>query len=126
MANKFMEIGEIDRFPSYRQLCSYGGLVPSVHSSGGKTRMGSITKEGSKWLRWILIELSGHAAKGSLKFNHLYQRVSSKYGKPTARVSVAREMLKVIYYMLKNNEPFRVNPVPKQKSSSHLHGIMSQ
>lgn len=46
-----MEIGEIDRFPSYRQLCSYGGLVPSVHSSGGKTRMGSITKDGSKWLR---------------------------------------------------------------------------
>jgi len=121
-----MEIGNIDRFPSDRHLCSYGGLVPSVHSSGGKIKMGSITKEGSKWLRWILIELSCHAAKGSIKFNRLYQRVSRKYGKATARVAVARQMLKVIYHMLKNNEPFRAIPVPKQKSSSYLHGVMTQ
>jgi len=59
------EIGEIRRFPSAKRLCSYAGLVPSVHSSGGITRHGSITKQGSKWLRWILIELSPHFLKGS-------------------------------------------------------------
>jgi len=59
------EIGDIGRFPSARKLCSYAGLVPRVHSSGGKTRYGSITKQGSKWLRWILVELSHHFIKGS-------------------------------------------------------------
>ncbi len=45
------EIGDIRRFPSARKLCSYAGLVPSVHSSGGRTRYGSMTKQGSRWLR---------------------------------------------------------------------------
>jgi len=101
------EIGDIRRFPSARHLCSYGGLIPSVFSSGGKTRYGHITKQGSRWMRWILVELSHHAANGSVRFQKMYLRVARRHGKNTARVAVAREMLKVIYYMLKNNEPFR-------------------
>ncbi|HID26745.1 MAG TPA: hypothetical protein EYP22_02725 [Methanosarcinales archaeon] len=41
-------------FFSQGHLSSYGGLIPPIHSSGGKTRLGEITKRGSKWLRWIL------------------------------------------------------------------------
>ena len=41
------EIGDIDRFPDSYHLCSYAGLVPSTHSSGGITYHGSITKRGS-------------------------------------------------------------------------------
>ncbi len=58
------EIGDIQRFPSAKKLCSYAGLVPRVYSSGGKTRYGSITKQGSRWLRWILVETSKHYVKG--------------------------------------------------------------
>ena len=105
------EMGTIDRFPTHGQLCSYAGLVPSVHSSGGKTRLGSITKQGSKWLRWILIECSSHAAKGSARYKSLYTRVAYKHGKATARVAVARSMLRAMYYMLKYNRPFQERPV---------------
>lgn len=98
----------ISRFPSARRLCSYAGLVPSIHSSGGKTRYGSITKQGSRWLRWILIELSHHFIKGSKRMNKMYLRISKTHGKNTARVAVAREILKVIYYMLRVKRPFRV------------------
>jgi transposase len=48
------KIGDIDRFPDSYHLCSYAGLVPSTHSSGGITYHGRITKTGSKYLRWIL------------------------------------------------------------------------
>ena len=78
---------------------------PSTYSSGGKTHHGSITKQGSRCLRWILVELSTHAVKGSKK-EDLHTRVAAKHGKAAARVAVAREMLKVIFYMLKRNEPF--------------------
>jgi transposase len=88
------EIGEVQRFPSARKLCSYAGLVPSVHSSGGITRHGSITKQGSKWLRWILIELSHHFGKGSPRMKKMFARIAKSHGTNTARVAVAREMWK--------------------------------
>jgi transposase len=44
------------RFPDSYHLCSYAGLIPSTHSSGGITYHGSITKRGSKYLRWIMLE----------------------------------------------------------------------
>lgn len=50
------EIDGIERFPSPSKLCSYAGLVPSTHSSGGKTYHGKITSEGNRWLRWALVE----------------------------------------------------------------------
>mgnify|MGYP000424447629 CR=1 FL=1 len=65
------EIGDINRFPTYGHLLSYGGLVPSVHSSGGRTRLGRITKEGSKWLRWILVETGYHAARGAERRDYI-------------------------------------------------------
>ena len=101
------EIGDITRFPNAKHLVSYAGLAPSVRSSGGKTHYGHITKQGSRWLRWILIEATHNAIRGSLRFRLLYQRVSKKHGKSTARVAVAREMLSVIYHMLTKGEEFR-------------------
>ncbi len=101
------EIGDVRRFPDARRLCAYAGLVPSVHASGGTTRRGRLTKQGSKWLRWILVELSIHAINGAPQFRSLYHRVAKKHGANTGRVAVARAMLKMIYAMLKTQEVFR-------------------
>jgi transposase len=108
------EIGEIERFPDAKRLCSYAGLVPSIYSSGSKTYRGRITKQGSRWLRWILVETSTHAANGDANFQKVYQRVSRRRGRSTARVAVARKVLSVIYAMLKRNEPFQ-RQKPRQK-----------
>ena len=101
------EIGDVNRFPDGRHLCSYAGLVPSVYSSGDKTRLGRLTKQGSRWLRWILVELSIHAINGAPQFRHLYWRVAKKHGRHPARIAVARAMLKTLYAMLKHQQPFR-------------------
>lgn len=45
------EIGDVSRFPFGERLCSYAGLVLCTHTSGSAVRHGSITKEGSRWLR---------------------------------------------------------------------------
>lgn len=101
------EIGEIDRFPSSGKLVSYAGLAPSIYSSGGVTRTGRITKTGSTYLRWILVENSHHAIRGSYRFEGLFRRISARSGKNAAKVAVARKMLVSIYHMLKNNQPFK-------------------
>ncbi len=108
------EIGEHNRFPDAKRLCSYAGLVPSIYSSGSKSYHGRITKQGSRWLRWILVEASTHAANGDAQLQNLYRRVSRRRGRSTARVAVARKILTVIYAMLKNHQAFRRRR-PRQK-----------
>jgi transposase len=110
------EIGDIHRFPDSRHLCSYAGLVPSVHASADKTRLGRLTKQGSSWLRWILVEVAVHAINGAPQFRALYYRVAKKHGGNVGRVAVARALLKTIYAMLKKQEPFR--PIRREQPIS--------
>jgi|SRR5688572_20395444 transposase len=77
------------------------GLVPSVYSSGSKSFHGRITKQGSRWLRWICVEISIHTANGDATFQNLYRRICRRRGLAMAKVAVARKILTVIYAMLK-------------------------
>ena len=49
------EIGDWQQFRSGRNLAAWIGLVPQQHSTGGKERLGSITKQGNRYLRWLLV-----------------------------------------------------------------------
>ncbi len=53
-----------------------------------------------------MIEQSQHFARSCSRLERMYTRIGYKHGKNTARVAVAREMLKIIYSMLVNNRPF--------------------
>jgi transposase len=100
------EIGDIGRFPSAKHLCSYAGLVPSVHVSGNRSYTGHITKQGSKWLRWALVEAAHHAIKKP-PYRTFYQRTAKRRGKAIATVAVARKLLKSIYHLLREEEKTR-------------------
>jgi transposase len=58
-----LTIGPAERFPSSKQLVSYGGLHPSEHSSGGGQKLGSISKQGHRLLRALLVEAAQTAAR---------------------------------------------------------------
>ena len=49
------EIGDRKTFSSGRNLAAWIGLVPKQHTTGGKDRLGSITKQGNRYLRWLLV-----------------------------------------------------------------------
>jgi transposase len=49
------EIGDWKAFRSGRNLAAWIGLVPKQHSTGGRERLGSITKQGNRYLRWLLV-----------------------------------------------------------------------
>jgi transposase len=110
------EIGDIHRFPEPKKLVSFAGLCPSTHQSGAVSYHGHITKQGSKWLRWILVEAAQRYAKAPGRLGDLYRRISYRHGSKAARVAVAREMLTSIYHCLKKGVVFQENPQHQQKS----------
>jgi len=100
------EIGDIKRFPSPKKLVAYAGLAPGIRSSANKTIRGHITKEGNKYLRWILIEAAQHASRFDPKLQSFYLRVSARRGRQKAIVAVARKLLVSIYHVLNRNETY--------------------
>lgn len=100
------EIDGVERFGSAKQLVSYAGLCPSTRSSGGKDKHGHITRCGSRYLRWILVEAAQHAMRGGSPLNRFYWSIAKRKGAGTARVAVARKLLESIYQMLKKRQDF--------------------
>jgi transposase len=101
------EIGEISRFPDPQHLVSYTGLAPSVRASGGKTRLGHITKQGPSALRWVLIEATHIAVRkpGWLREHYLHLRRGKSSS--VAITACARKLLVAIYHVLTRGEAFR-------------------
>ena len=101
------EIGDAKRFSNGKQIASWTGLAPSLHQSAGMCVLGSITKQGSKWLRWNMVEVAHAAVRvRDSRFRALFLRVMAKKGKKTAYVAVARKMLTVIWHLLVKGERF--------------------
>jgi len=100
------EIGSIDRFPDGEKLCSYAGLVPSVRASGSHIQHGSITKEGSRWLRWVMVECALAHIKHDTYYSRFYHRLAQRRGKQVAIVATARKLLLCCYSILKNRKPY--------------------
>jgi transposase len=102
------EIGDIGRFPSVSKLCSYAGLVPSTHASGGKVWHGKLTKQGSKWLRWATVEAVTPAICSNGEMRSYYERLRYKKGPKAARVATARRLLAIVYRVLRDKDTFKV------------------
>ena len=104
------EIGNIERFISVKHLQSYAGLIPSTYNSGDKQIHGRITKRGSKWLRWIMIESAYHQmnCKRIPGFGAYYNGIKIRKGSKTAAVATARKLLAVVWRLLKDNRPYEV------------------
>jgi transposase len=96
------EIGAIDRFAHWPQLACYAGLVPRVDSSGGRTRLGPITRDGSPWLRWALVEAAIHAMKRADATGRWARRLAMRKGVLKARVALARALCKDVMQVWRN------------------------
>ena len=103
------EIGTIERFSSPRKLIGYTGLCPRVSQSGESDHRGPLKKNGPKWLRWALIEVTQNASRHPV-YRERYQRTKKRLGRQkgprVAQVDLARKLTEAIWYMLTRNEPF--------------------
>jgi transposase len=98
-----LTIGDAGRFGHSAQVASYLGLIPREHSSGGKQRLGSITKQGNRFLRQLLVEAVQTVNRLDEGFRRQYQARCHHKAKGVAKVAAARKLAVRLYWMLKQN-----------------------
>jgi transposase len=119
-----VEIVDIRRFSTPWKLVSYAGLAPSIRESSGKVKYGKITKQGSPWLRWILVQCAMTAVRYDEHLKTFYERLKIRKGHAKAIVATAKEILVIVWYMLTRRELYRyVNRQRYQQKLSRLRKI---
>jgi transposase len=99
-------IGDVSRFPRSKQGASYLGLIPREHSSGGKQRMGAISKQGNVFLRTLLVEAAQSAVRHDAQFRKEYRHRCHHKPKGVAKLAAARKLAVRLYWMLKTCTPY--------------------
>src|SRR5204863_1766210 len=98
-----LTIGDASRFQRGKQVASYLGLIPREYSSGGKQRLGGISKQGNRFLRMLLVEAAQVAVRYDPKFRKQYQHRCHYKPKAVAKVAVARKLAIRLFWMLRTN-----------------------
>lgn len=101
------EVRNIYTFDTPAQLQAFAGLEPSIYQSGQMDFNGKMVKRGSPHLRWALIQAAKSVARFSPAFKD-YLRTKLDQGKHynVAVTHVAKKMIRVLFYLLKNDTPF--------------------
>jgi transposase len=94
------EIGEITRFKTLDQLCSYFGLIPTTHNSGEKERVGRNTRRGNKYLKHLLIESAWIIIRKDPGLLLYYKKQLGRMKANKAIIKVARKLLNRIKLIL--------------------------
>ena len=99
-------------FRNGRQLAAWIGLTPGQYSSGGKARLGHITKAGDPYLRSLLV-LGARAVLNSIgnkqdRFSRWARNLEQRRGYWRAVIAIAAKNARLAWAMLKHGESFRL------------------
>jgi transposase len=95
-------LGDINRFPSSKEVVAYTGLDPLEKSSAGKAKFGSISKAGSAVLRHLLGQAMHIATRYDGELKAFYQRLANRRSKSIAKVAATRKLLIRLFIMLRD------------------------
>src|SRR6266851_3343258 len=98
-----LTLGPAERFESAKQVGSYFGLIPSEHSSGGRQKLGRVSKQGSSFLRFLLVEAGQSAVRKDAELCRFYRRLAARKHRALAKVAVARKLATRLYLMLRED-----------------------
>ncbi len=98
-----LTLGPAERFASGKHVASYFGLIPREESSGGRQRLGHISKQGSSFLRFLLVEAGQTAARYDAELGRYYRRLAVRKHRALAKVAVARKLAVRLYLMLRED-----------------------
>lgn len=101
------EVVDINRFATPEKLVAYAELAPSQRDSGESKRSGKITKHGSTWLRYAMIEAAHTTIQNDERIGRFYSRIAARRSPQKAKVAAAKEILVIIWQMLSKMEPYR-------------------
>jgi transposase len=101
-----LTLGDVTRFRRGKQVASYLGLIPREYSSGGKQRLGGISKQGNRFMRMLLVEAAQTAVRHDPGFRSEYLHRCHHKPKAVAKVATARKLAIRLYWMLRTNTPY--------------------
>jgi hypothetical protein len=113
------EIWDVSRFPSPQHLCSWAGLTPTERSSADHTRRGHISKQGSRWLRWAMVESASRPYLKDPTLRRFRDGIARRRG---AKVALARRLLTLCCYALRDEDGCRAFPVPPTRTNRPNRG----
>jgi len=104
------EVGDWKEFSSGRSLAAWIGLVPKQHSTGGKERLGRISKQGNRYLRWLLVAgamaVIRHARQHGTRRLWL-ARIMARRPIKVAAVALANKIARMAWALMVRAEPFK-------------------
>jgi transposase len=101
-----LTIGDVSRFPRGKQVASYLGLIPREESSGGRQKLGAITKQGNRLVRSLLVEAAQIAVRFDPGMKKQYLHRCHQKPKGVAKVAAARKLAVRLYWMLRTQKPY--------------------
>ena len=102
------ELGDVRRFRSQKKVVAYAGLAPGIRESAGRRKELGITKEGSRLLRWALIEAAWRLVGKTRRWSMIYEKIKKRAGAKKAIVAVARRVLCVMASMLQSGKRYNM------------------
>jgi transposase len=99
-------MGDVTRFRRGKQVASYLGLIPREHSSGGRQRLGAISKQGNRFVRFLLLEAVHNVTRLDEGFGKQYRQRCHRMQKNVAKVAAARRLAVRLYWMLRTQTPY--------------------
>lgn len=100
------EVGTIRHYGSQRKATAYTGLVPGIRESASKTKQLGITKEGSRFLRMILVETAWRLFLRTRCWMTVYEKLKARRGAKKAIVAVARRVWCVMVSVLQSGQKY--------------------
>jgi len=101
-----LTIGDVRRFQRGKQVASYLGLIPREYSSGGHQRLGSISKQGNRFMRMLLVEAAQIAVRCDPRMRAEYLHRCHSKPKGVAKVAAARKLALRLYWMLRTQKRY--------------------
>jgi transposase len=117
-------IGDIRRFKHADSLANFFGLTPGCNNSGENTkRLGSITKRGSKMVRYLLNQAVVRILRFDGAMREWFKRIRKRRGSKIARVAVMRRLTTILWHMLTKKQKYRYSsPIKKHKEFEEFEG----